>query len=86
MVDVAVPGVFVSVGPNPVTSTLIVSSTETLAACQIFSVNGAIIANIVPADGVSEVAVDMSTVAPGLYIVNVMTASGFKSVNKIIKK
>lgn len=86
LVDVAVPGVFVSVGPNPVTSTLIVSSTETLAACQIFSVNGAIIANIVPADGVSEVAVDMSTVAPGLYIVNVMTASGFKSVNKIIKK
>ena len=52
----------------------------------VFSVSGAMIANIVPAAGMSEVAVDMSTAAPGLYIVNVVTSNGYKSVNKIIKK
>ena len=86
MIDVAAPGVLVSVGPNPVTTTLVVSSTEALASCQVFSVSGAMIANIVPAAGMSEVAVDMSTAAPGLYIVNVVTSNGYKSVNKIIKK
>lgn len=86
LIDVAAPGVLVSVGPNPVTTTLVVSSTEALASCQVFSVSGAMIANIVPAAGMSEVAVDMSTAAPGLYIVNVVTSNGYKSVNKIIKK
>lgn len=86
LIDVAAPGVLVSVGPNPVTTTLVVSSTEALASCRVFSVSGAMIANIVPAAGMSEVAVDMSTAAPGLYIVNVVTSNGYKSVNKIIKK
>lgn len=86
LIDVAAPGVLVSVGPNPVTTTLVVSSTEALASCGVFSVSGAMIANIVPAAGMSEVAVDMSTAAPGLYIVNVVTSNGYKSVNKIIKK
>ncbi len=86
LIDVAAPGVLVSVGPNPVSSTLVISSTDALASCQVFSVSGAMIANLVPAAGMSEVAVDMSTAAPGLYIVNVVTSQGYKSVNKIIKK
>lgn len=53
LIDVAAPGVLVSVGPNPVTTTLVVSSTEALASCQVFSVSGAMIANIVPAAGMS---------------------------------
>lgn len=86
LIDVAAPGVLVSVGPNPVSSTLVISSTEALASCQVFSVSGAMIANLVPAAGMSEVVIDMSTATPGLYIVTVVTSQGYKSVNKIIKK
>ena len=74
----------ISVGPNPVSTILYIRSTEAIASCRVVSLSGALIADVA-SNGAAELEIDMAAVAPGLYVISVITADGHKSVSKIIK-
>lgn len=84
VIDVLSPELMISVGPNPVSTILYIRSTEAIASCRVVSLSGALIADVA-SNGAAELEIDMAAVAPGLYVISVITADGHKSVSKIIK-
>lgn len=77
--------IFIAVGPNPTDGVLRVDASDSLGACAVFSLNGAMIAAADGA-GASSLTLDISTVPAGMYILHVATARGSRSIYKIIKK
>lgn len=73
----------ISTYPNPVTSELNIQSKELITSVSIFNTLGQEVLNL-PA-GSLNVAVDMSTLSPGVYLANIATERGSKT-QKVIKK
>lgn len=73
----------ISTYPNPVTSELNIQSKELITSVSIFSILGQQVLSL-PA-GSLNVAVDMSTLSPGVYLANIATERGSKT-QKVIKK
>lgn len=73
----------ISTYPNPVTSELNIQSKELITSVSIFNILGQEVLNL-PA-GSLNVAVDMSTLSPGVYLANIATERGSKT-QKVIKK
>ena len=73
----------ISTYPNPVTSELNIQSKELITSVSIFSILGQEVLSL-PA-GSLNVAVDMSTLSPGVYLANIATERGSKT-QKVIKK
>lgn len=73
----------ISTYPNPVTSTFTINSQEVISSVSIFNVLGQQVINQTP-DTLNFV-VDFSNLTAGLYMANIATQSGSKTV-KVIKK
>lgn len=73
----------ISTYPNPVTSELNIQSKELITSVSIFNTLGQEVLNL-PV-GSLNVAVDMSTLSPGVYLANIATERGSKT-QKVIKK
>ncbi|MDB4175228.1 T9SS type A sorting domain-containing protein [Flavobacteriaceae bacterium] len=73
----------ISTYPNPVTSTFIIESQEVITSVAIFNVLGQQVINETP-DALNYVA-DFSSLTAGVYLANIATQSGSKTV-KVIKK
>lgn len=71
--------------PNPTQTDLNVRSFSPLKKVEVFSTNGKVITQLVPAQGQTEVKLDMSSLTQGLYIVNITNEEGRYS-SKILKK
>ena len=73
----------ISAYPNPVTSKLNIQSEELITSVSIFNTLGQKVLNV--AGGSLNLSVDMSTLSPGVYVANVATDNGSKTM-KVIKK
>ena len=73
----------ISTYPNPVTSTFTIESQEVITSVAIFNVLGQQVINQTP-DALNYVA-DFSSLTAGVYLANIATQSGSKTV-KVIKK
>ena len=73
----------ISTYPNPVTSKLNIQSEELITSVSIFNTLGQKVLNV--AGGSLNLSVDMSTLSPGVYVANVATDNGSKTM-KVIKK
>ena len=69
--------------PNPVTSKLNIQSEELITSVSIFNTLGQKVLNV--AAGSLNLSVDMSTLSPGVYVANIATDNGSKTM-KVIKK
>lgn len=76
---------YIAVGPNPTDGMLYINSSSELAECGLYSVNGAL-ASVTDAASQSSVAMDLSYLPAGIYILHVTTAQGSMTIHKIIKK
>lgn len=83
--DIAADGVTgVSASPNPATDYTVITSSAEISRVDIAALSGSLVSVPVEIDGTTA-RVDVSALAPGLYIARVATAAGVESV-KIIKK
>ena len=73
----------ISTYPNPVTSKLNIQSEELITSVSIFNTLGQKVLNV--AAGSLNLSVDMSTLSPGVYVANIATDNGSKTM-KVIKK
>ena len=73
----------ISTYPNPVTSKLNIQSEELITSVSIFNTLGQKVLNV--AGGSLNLSVDMSTLSPGVYVANIATDNGSKTM-KVIKK
>ena len=73
----------ISAYPNPVTSKLNIQSEELITSVSIFNTLGQKVLNV--AAGSLNLSVDMSTLSPGVYVANIATDNGSKTM-KVIKK
>ncbi len=73
----------ISAYPNPVTSKLNIQSEELITSVSIFNTLGQKVLNV--AGGSLNLSVDMSTLSPGVYVANIATDNGSKTM-KVIKK
>jgi len=73
----------ISTYPNPVTSTFTINSQEAITSVAIFNVLGQQVINETP--DTLNVVVDFSNLTAGLYMANIATQNGSKTV-KVIKK
>ena len=69
--------------PNPVTSKLNIQSEELITSVSIFNTLGQKVLNV--AAGSLNLSLDMSTLSPGVYVANIATDNGSKTM-KVIKK
>ena len=73
----------ISTYPNPVASKLNIQSEELITSVSIFNTLGQKVLNV--AGGSLNLSVDMSTLSPGVYVANIATDNGSKTM-KVIKK
>ena len=73
----------ISTYPNPVTSKLNIQSEELITSVSIFNTLGQKVLNV--AAGSLNLSLDMSTLSPGVYVANIATDNGSKTM-KVIKK
>jgi Zn-dependent metalloprotease len=73
----------VSIYPNPVANTLNITSQEKINSVRILSLNGSLVSSKL--SGSQNITMDVSKLAGGVYIVEVVTGSG-TTMNKIIKQ
>ena len=73
----------ISTYPNPVASKLNIQSEELITSVSIFNTLGQKVLNV--AGGSLNLSVDMSTLSPGVYVANIATDNGAKTM-KVIKK
>lgn len=75
----------ISVMPNPVEATALISSSSKIMAVALYSMNGGLIMRQAGEDS-SELSLDMSAMDRGIYLMEVSLEEGLAAVVKVIKK
>ncbi|MDE6645311.1 MAG: T9SS type A sorting domain-containing protein, partial [Muribaculaceae bacterium] len=82
--DVTASEIGVKLYPNPADSYVTVTAEKSITALAVYSMSGALVKQV-PGGG-NEVTVDVSGLAPGVYIVELKTSDGKVSTNRLIRK
>ncbi|MDE6542671.1 MAG: thiol protease/hemagglutinin PrtT [Muribaculaceae bacterium] len=82
--DVAASEMGMKLYPNPADSYVTVTAEKSITALAVYSMSGALVKQV-PGGG-NEVTVDVSGLAPGVYIVELKTSDGKVSTNRLIRK